>query len=75
QADLDMRGPGEFLGTRQSGLAGLRIARLSDLALLEVARKEAQGLLARDPALANPQHLALRQELGRRWKEEGVDFN
>jgi len=75
QADLDLRGPGEFLGTRQSGLLGLRIARLSDLSLLEASRTEAQKLLASDPSLSEEQHLALRQELSRIWKEEGVDFN
>ncbi|MDP2663669.1 MAG: ATP-dependent DNA helicase RecG [Dehalococcoidia bacterium] len=75
QADLDLRGPGEFLGTRQSGLLGLRIARLSDLSLLETVRKEAQELLARDPSLEDARHQALRRELARTWKEEGVDFN
>ncbi len=75
QADLDMRGPGEFLGTRQSGLPGLRIGRLSDLALVETARREAQGLLAEDPSLTASHHLALRRELERIWKNEGIDFN
>ncbi len=75
QADLDLRGPGEFLGTRQSGLLGLRIARLTDLSLLETVRKEAQDLLTKDPSLVDPQHQALRRELARTWKEEGVDFN
>lgn len=75
QADLEMRGPGEFLGTRQSGLLNLRIARLSDLALMETARQEAQGLLTHDPSLQDPQVLALRQELERVWKNDGVDFN
>jgi ATP-dependent DNA helicase RecG len=75
QADLDMRGPGEFLGTRQSGLPDLRIARLSDLALLELAREEASLLLASDPKLASPRHRSLARELSRAWKKEGVDFN
>ncbi|MDD5082908.1 MAG: ATP-dependent DNA helicase RecG, partial [Dehalococcoidales bacterium] len=41
EADLKLRGPGEFFGTRQSGLPELRMARLSDIALLETARSEA----------------------------------
>ena len=51
--DLDIRGPGEFLGARQSGEAMLRFADLNhDTALLEWARREAPMLLDRHPALA-----------------------
>ncbi len=51
--DLDIRGPGEFLGARQSGDAMLRFADLNhDTALLEWARREAPMLLDRHPALA-----------------------
>ena len=39
EEDLKLRGPGEFFGTRQSGLPDLRMARLSDVALLETARR------------------------------------
>ncbi|MBU1878448.1 MAG: ATP-dependent DNA helicase RecG, partial [Chloroflexi bacterium] len=42
EEDLRLRGPGEFFGTRQSGLPDLRVARISDTALLELAREEAQ---------------------------------
>ncbi len=53
QRDLDIRGPGEFLGARQSGAALLRFADLStDSALLEWARHLAPQLLAQDPAAA-----------------------
>jgi ATP-dependent DNA helicase RecG len=53
QRDLDIRGPGEFLGARQSGAALLRFADLStDIALLEWARHLAPQLLAQDPAAA-----------------------
>ncbi|MFH1650594.1 MAG: ATP-dependent DNA helicase RecG, partial [Chloroflexota bacterium] len=41
EEDLKLRGPGEFFGTRQSGLPDLRMAKLSDVALLEMARREA----------------------------------
>jgi ATP-dependent DNA helicase RecG len=51
--DLDIRGPGEFLGARQSGEAMLRFADLNhDTALLEWARREAPMLLDQHPALA-----------------------
>jgi ATP-dependent DNA helicase RecG len=56
--DLDIRGPGEFLGARQSGAALLRFADLArDTALLEWARDVAPLLLDRYPALAS-QHVS-----------------
>ncbi|HEX2978650.1 MAG TPA: ATP-dependent DNA helicase RecG, partial [Anaerolineaceae bacterium] len=42
--DLEQRGPGEFLGNRQSGFSGLQLANLTDVRLIEKARKEAQAL-------------------------------
>ena len=61
EVDLELRGAGEVLGTRQSGLPELRVARLPDDAeLLERARARADELVARDPALAEPEHALLR---------------
>ncbi len=71
EEDLRLRGPGEFFGTRQSGMPDLRMARISDLALLEKARREAQQLFARDPKLELPQYQTLRKEMSRVWKEGG----
>ncbi len=51
EEDLKLRGPGEFFGTRQTGFAELRMARLSDIQLLEVARLKAQEILSADPLL------------------------
>lgn len=52
EADLELRGPGDLLGTEQTGLPPVRLARLPrDLLLLEQAREEAQKLMANDPEL------------------------
>ncbi|MGI8746681.1 MAG: ATP-dependent DNA helicase RecG [Bryobacteraceae bacterium] len=51
EMDLKLRGPGEFFGTRQSGLPGLRIANiLRDQELLEIARNEAQSYIEHPPS-------------------------
>jgi len=70
EEDLKLRGPGEFFGTRQSGLPDLRMAKLSDVALLELARSEAIKLFQVDPALEKPEHLLLAKELARIWPKE-----
>ena len=61
EEDLKLRGGGEVLGTRQSGLPEFRLARLpEDEALLQAARDEARLVLARDPALKDPRAENLR---------------
>jgi ATP-dependent DNA helicase RecG len=61
EEDLRLRGPGEFYGLRQHGLPELGAANLlTDLDILIEARQEADGLLARDPTLARPEHFLLR---------------
>ena len=53
EIDLEMRGPGEILGTRQSGTPIFTMARLPrDLPLLEMARRDAEDLVAADPTLS-----------------------
>ena len=69
EADLQMRGPGEFFGTRQSGLPDLRVASLLDTRLIELARSEATRLLEEDPDLAQPEHAALAREVQRLFQE------
>lgn len=71
EEDLKLRGPGEFFGTRQSGLPDLRMAGLSDVALLEIAREEAIKLFQADPNLEKPEHHLLTKELARVWPEAG----
>lgn len=69
EEDLKLRGPGEFFGTRQSGLPDLRMARLSDTALLELARNEAVKLFEIDCSLKKPEHALLVKELTRIWPQ------
>jgi ATP-dependent DNA helicase RecG len=71
--DLRLRGEGEVLGERQSGLPGLRLASLlTDQALLDAARSDARSLIASDPALERPEHALLladaRERLGAAWE-------
>ncbi|HET8673278.1 MAG TPA: ATP-dependent DNA helicase RecG [Thermoleophilaceae bacterium] len=61
EVDLELRKEGDILGTRQHGEALFRVARLpEDLPLLELATERAEDLLARDPKLAEPEHVLLR---------------
>jgi len=63
ETDLRLRGPGDFFGTRQSGLPELRVARLGDQDLLQRARREAETLLEADPSLESPEHRLLAREV------------
>ncbi len=60
EADLELRGPGEFQGLRQAGLSDLRVADLvRDVRLLDAARRDAQSILEADPGLTRSEHVAL----------------
>ena len=64
EKDLELRGPGELFGARQSGLAPFRVARLpEDLQWLLVARKDAALWIEQDPWLTEPEHGLLRRRL------------
>ena len=68
EADLRLRGPGELLGTRQSGLADFRLANLArDQRLLIEARKEALAWLENDPELRSRESAGMREILRHRW--------
>jgi ATP-dependent DNA helicase RecG len=60
QADLELRGPGDTFGTRQSGLPALHVASLLDAQLIAASRREAELLLDADAGLAAPEHAGLR---------------
>jgi ATP-dependent DNA helicase RecG len=62
--DLEIRGPGEFMGTRQSGLSGFKMANLvRDMSVLQQAREAAFEVLRKDPQLRFQENVNLREEL------------
>ncbi len=67
ETDLKMRGPGEFFGTRQSGLPDLKLVKLSDTKLLELARTEAVNIFEKDKQLEQPQHRLLAKQVAEFW--------
>jgi ATP-dependent DNA helicase RecG len=67
EKDLEQRGPGDFLGSRQSGFSDLRMASLMDVRLIEKARKVAQSVFEKDPDLLLPEHQPLVNILDRYW--------
>ncbi|PDW04242.1 ATP-dependent DNA helicase RecG [Candidatus Viridilinea mediisalina] len=69
EIDLNLRGPGEFFGTRQSGTPDLKIAGLTDTRLLHAAREEAVAILEADLQLAQAEHALLRQKVEAFWAE------
>lgn len=69
EADLELRGPGDFLGVRQSGLPELQIADLlKDEKILNEAKECAFELIAADPLLRNPKYGGIKNELLKRTK-------
>jgi ATP-dependent DNA helicase RecG len=75
ERDLEQRGPGDFLGTRQSGFAELRLASLTDVRLIESARRHAQSLFEHDPDLADPEHQLLAHALDKFWGGDTGDVS
>ncbi len=67
EEDLKLRGPGDFFGTRQSGLPELRVANLADTRLLEEARGQAEWLWSADPYLEKSEHRLLRERVATFW--------
>jgi len=69
EEDLAIRGPGDFLGTRQSGLPDFRIASIvRDARILNDAKQDAFALAQSDPCLEKPEHLLLKEILLWKWR-------
>ncbi len=75
EKDLEQRGPGQFLGTRQAGFSELQMASLTDIHLIEKARKHAHALLEADPDLQAPGNRLLVRALAQRWSEREGDIS
>ncbi len=74
EIDLELRGEGEMLGVRQSGLAQFRVARLpEDAELLDGARRIATALLEADPELAEPEHALLEWAVRAAYGADALD--
>lgn len=73
EVDLKLRGPGDLMGTQQSGVLNLRIADLvADRDILAMARQQAQTILHSDPALARPEHENLRKAFAALSQTKGI---
>ena len=70
-ADLKMRGPGDFFGSRQHGLPELKVADMSSMDILEQTQDAAKKILKDDPELALPGHGGLRFETERLFEKTG----
>jgi ATP-dependent DNA helicase RecG len=69
EEDLLIRGPGDFLGTRQSGMPDFRVASIiRDARILNEAKEDAFSLAARDPLLEKPEHAILKETLIMKWQ-------
>jgi ATP-dependent DNA helicase RecG len=75
ETDLQQRGPGQFLGTQQSGFHDLRLASLTDARMIVKARQVAEGLLGRDPDLGQPEHARLAGALQAYWQHAKGDLS
>jgi len=75
QKDLELRGPGDFLGTRQSGLPEMASTiRWFDTRTLDNARREAEQILAEDPAMSSDTWRPLRDHAATFWRELAPDL-
>ena len=75
EKDLELRGPGEFFGTRQHGIPDLKIANLfTDMGILKLAQKKASEILEEDSLLLDEKHSLLRQNIINMFKDRINDL-
>ncbi len=75
EKDLEQRGPGEFLGTRQSGYSKLQLANITDVKLIEKSRRIAENIIEIDPDLSSPDHRLIREQIDRMWIDQEGDVS
>ncbi len=75
EKDLQQRGPGDFIGFRQSGFADLKMAKITDIRLIEKARNAAEMLFADDPLLEKTENALLLQKLQSFWNSDKSDIS
>jgi ATP-dependent DNA helicase RecG len=75
EKDLQLRGPGQFFGTRQSGLPDMHMTNVTDARLIDLARREAEKLLAKDPELGAEEYQPLAQRLKGFWASGAGDLS
>jgi ATP-dependent DNA helicase RecG len=75
ERDLDQRGPGQFLGTRQSGYNEFQIANITNIRLIEKARRHAQELFQQNPDLSGDDYQLLADFLQRSWQAVQADIS
>ncbi len=73
--DLNQRGPGEFLGTRQSGYTDLRLANLTDIHMIEKAAHYAREVFNNDQNLSAPEHQLMLDALNHFWPSAEGDLS
>ncbi len=72
ERDLNIRGPGQFLGTRQSGYTELKLASITDLKMIERARELASALFKQDPELSQESHQILARAVKQFWTRQAT---
>lgn len=75
EQDLNQRGPGDFIGYRQSGFSDLRMASITDIHLIEKARHYAEEIFKTDPQLEQEEHQMLAQKLNEMWSGSERDIS
>jgi ATP-dependent DNA helicase RecG len=75
EKDLEQRGAGDFLGTRQSGFSELKLASLTNVKLIEKARRQAQAVFEHDPELTAPENQGLVEFMDRFWDDGQGDIS
>jgi ATP-dependent DNA helicase RecG len=78
EKDLELRGPGEFFGTRQHGLPELKVANLfTDMEILKLAQKEGINIINQDPNLSKEKYSELKKQIQKMFSnsEEYLTFN